>query len=166
VLRFEGVVRRLIWKLKYKFVWQVVEEIGGLMLEGLEKEVFKGFWREVEERRPVVVGVPLHWWRKNWRGFNQAEKVGGWLAERWGLEVGRGWMERARYTKPQVKLKKEARARNIRGVFRIRKKEEVGGKAILLVDDVWTTGETMRECGRVLKEAGASWVWGLTVARG
>lgn len=106
----------------------------------------------------LVVPIPLHWTRKNWRGFNQAEAI----ARMVGLPVNKA-LVRQKMTKQQAKLDKKKRRLNVRGAFVV--KGDVKGKRVLLIDDVYTTGESMREAGRVLKKAGAKSVWGLVLAR-
>jgi predicted amidophosphoribosyltransferase len=64
-----------------------------------------------------------------------------------------------------MELAAEARKENIKGVFLVKNREKITGRKILLIDDVYTTGSTMNECARVLKESGAKEVWGITVAR-
>src|SRR5574341_1163568 len=72
---------------------------------------------------------------------------------------------RVRPTRPQVELSGEERVVNVAGAFALRRPGEIAGKSILLVDDVFTTGATLNECARVLKDAGASRVMALTLAR-
>lgn len=97
-----------------------------------------------------VVPVPIHWSRRNFRGFNQADL----LAERVPLaQLHPECLRRIRRTKPQVSLSREQRLTNLKGAFSAL--PTVEGKSILLVDDVVTTGGTARECARTLREAGA-----------
>ena len=74
-------------------------------------------------------------------------------------------LSRSRHTVPQTVLSGSARRKNLRGAFFIRRPEFVEGKNVLLVDDVFTTGTTVDECARVLKEAGAATVQVFTLAR-
>ena len=115
----------------------------------------------------AVVPVPLHPWRRLTRGFNQAAD----LAHALDLPVVHA-LWRSRATSPQAGLTASARRRNVRGAFRlspfVRVKtldSYVAGQRVVLVDDVWTTGATLNECARVLKEAGAAEVRAVTVAR-
>ncbi len=110
----------------------------------------------------AMVPVPLHPLRRRERRFNQAEEVGRLVAVYVGVELcGRG-LVRTRHTRPQVDLKGEERLANVRGAFAAR--GDFSGKRILLIDDVITTGATMSECGRVLREAGAEVVISLAAA--
>lgn len=75
-------------------------------------------------------------------------------------------MVRNKYTKAQAKLDEKQRKENIKQAFACIEPEKVNKKFVVLVDDVITTGSTLNECARVLKEAGASEVWGLAIAKG
>lgn len=111
----------------------------------------------------LIVPIPLHWTRQNWRGFNQAERIAEEIrGQRSGIRVEKV-LVRLKRTRQQAKLDKKERRLNIKGAFVV--KGDVKGRRVLLVDDVYTTGESMREAGRVLKKAGAKSVWGLVLAR-
>ncbi len=109
----------------------------------------------------VVVPVPLHRARLASRGFNQAALLARPLSRALGVPLVAGRLSRVRPTRPQVGLDADARKDNVRGAFRLRR--AVGGR-VLLVDDVRTTGATLAEAARVLREAGAE-VRTLTLAR-
>lgn len=111
----------------------------------------------------IVVPVPLHGRRLAERGFNQAEVIAQHFATLSGLPVSRD-LTRKRYTKPQAQLDPEARRKNLSGAF-MWKGERVRGR-VLLIDDVCTTGSTLAECARVLKEAGAKEISAICLARG
>lgn len=108
------------------------------------------------ERFDLVLPVPLHPTRLRSRGFNQAALVCRSLDHLGPLEAD--LLVRTRPTRPQVELEGPARRLNVRGAFGLRDADRVRGKTVLLVDDVITTGATCRECGSVLKRAGASQV--------
>ena len=113
----------------------------------------------------AVVPVPLHWFRENKRGFNQSKLLGQILSKKLGLAYSEA-LKRIRYTKPQVDLKGKQRKKNIFNAFEITSNYTLSPKPYtLLIDDVWTTGSTMRECCYALKRAGAKKVWALTLAR-
>lgn len=113
----------------------------------------------------AIIPVPLHWWRQNDRGFNQSALIGQILSKKLGLDYS-NCLKRIRYTKSQVKLKGKQRKTNIFGAFAISENyEPLTMNNVLLIDDVWTTGSTMRECTYILKRAGAKKVWGITLAR-
>lgn len=121
----------------------------------------------------LVVPVPLHPSRRRERGFNQSELLAAGLVRR--LEKGRlsgsvpklvkSCLLRNRATPPQTGLSLSARRENLRGAFEVVKPGMVRGCAIVLVDDVMTTGSTLSACAKALKRAGAAHVMGLTLAR-
>ena len=74
-------------------------------------------------------------------------------------------LERCRETTSQIGLSRHQRRENIRGAFRVANPDEVTGREVLIVDDVFTTGTTVSECARILRRAGASKVYVATVAR-
>lgn len=119
---------------------------------------------ELRSRLPkgvdIVIPVPLHAIRKHQRGYNQAEL----LCE--GLKaVDPTVLIRERWTRPQSKLSKKRRSRNLEGAFTVLKPELVLGKNICLVDDVFTTGSTLKACAQVLREAGALSINALVFAK-
>jgi predicted amidophosphoribosyltransferase len=82
-----------------------------------------------------------------------------------GIPVNYSCLQRSRWTEPQTGLTRSQRAANVKGAFTLNKPENVQGKSILLLDDVFTTGETVNQCARVLRDGGAREVTVLTVAR-
>jgi ComF family protein len=108
----------------------------------------------------VVVPVPLHWRRRRRRGFNQAEALARRLGKPW-----QDALKRTRSTPSQTDLPAAQRHRNVRDAFALRRRADVNGRLVLIVDDVSTTGATLAACARVLRSAGAREVRALTVAR-
>ena len=110
----------------------------------------------------AVQPVPLHWRRKWRRGFNQALEIAGPVAKHLGVPVI-DHVVRRRATGPQSGLTAAERARNLRGAFTVRGAAQ--HEHVLLVDDVITTGTTMRQAAKTLLRAGTAKVSGLAVAR-
>lgn len=118
------------------------------------------------ETRPqldAIVPVPLHPWRRAWRGYNQAEELARPLAAAVDLPVLATLVQRRRPTPPQTLLNRAQRRRNLRNAFRVC--GEVGGLRLALVDDVVTTGATVGELARALRNAGAAEVMVWACAR-
>ncbi len=113
----------------------------------------------------VVVPVPLHWARRWSRGYNQAEAIGRELAAAVGLPHDAGVLRRVKPTPQQAQPSATARRENVRGAFRANPGARVAGRAVLLVDDVMTTGSTAAEAARALREAGAARVVVAVLAR-
>jgi ComF family protein len=110
----------------------------------------------------LIVPVPLHAKRLKQRGFNQALLLAKVFPH---VPIARQAVVRVRHTVPQVELKPRERRENVKGAFAVPEPALVKGKHILLLDDVYTTGATVRECAKVLRRAGAHRVEVLTVAR-
>ena len=114
----------------------------------------------------VIVPVPLHKRRYNWRGFNQALLLSKYIASRFDLLINENLIIRGKNTRPQTKIKSmEERKKNIKGAFFCPRNDLVKNKNIILIDDVCTTLATLNECAIELKKAGAKKIWGLVVAR-
>lgn len=117
---------------------------------------------EMAQAADLILPVPLHPRRLRSRGFNQALVLAQAFPD---LPLGRDLLIRTRWTKPQVGLSGKERLDNVHHAFAVKDPEAVAGKNILLIDDVFTTGATIRECARVLIKAGVRQVEVLTVAR-
>lgn len=162
-LPYDGLARRLIVRLKYQRRRRAAAALGAILRE----------WLRVDQMAANVLGlpdaaalvpVPLHWWRRSLRGYNQARLLADELAEYVGLPVCEA-LVRTRATRPQVGLGHRERRRNVAGAFAVEAGVVGRGAGLVLVDDVFTTGATLRECARVLRRAGAGVVTALTVAR-
>lgn len=147
-LPYRGMVQQCLKNVKYKSAWEVIKFLYELC-----------HFEDIGDG--VITSVPMWGAKEKERGFNQARI----LAEMIGNNVD--LLQRARETKPMFGLKKKERQENIEGAFAPSKKLLAKGQwhsRIILVDDVWTTGATMRECARALKMAGAKEIWGVALA--
>lgn len=114
--------------------------------------------RLLSSRPDAAVPVPLHWWRRIERGYNQSDALADALSERLGIRSGRGWLRRVKATPKQFTVSATARRENMKGAFRVRRGSPVRGLRILLIDDVLTTGATASEAAKTLVQAGAAQV--------
>ncbi|MEO5855181.1 MAG: ComF family protein [Chthoniobacterales bacterium] len=158
VYRSRGVVRKLIHEFKYGPRIYLRHPVADWLIATLDDPRLSG------RRFDLVVPVPLHSARKRERGFNQAELLAGLLAAQAGLTLSSA-LERIRYTTTQTAFDRTERMENLHDAFRLRKKADVRGLRVLLIDDVMTTGSTLSECARVLKAGGAVSVHAATAAR-
>ena len=164
---YDDELREMSQGFKYE---QGMERVGGLLgrlLAGAMLLVEPEAAREV-----MVVAVPLARGRRRERGFNQVDRLlDAALPEvrrrspEWRIERGRDVLERERETESQWGLTPRQRRANVRGAFAVRDAAAVRGREVMVVDDIYTTGATARECARVLLEAGAAKVWVATVSR-
>ncbi|MCG2686563.1 ComF family protein, partial [Candidatus Parcubacteria bacterium] len=157
----DKVLQDAIHKFKYNFARELAEPLSKLMIKKIT-ELNTELIHELKNF--VILPVPLHQRRLAWRGFNQAELLAQAVAQEFGLQINNNLLIRKKYTSPQVKLKSKDRNKNIQGAFEI--KSNLIFKNILLIDDVITTGATMNEIARILKNNGAKKVFGLAIARG
>jgi ComF family protein len=155
---YDGALRHIIHAFKYDARRSLASPLGELLREA---------GSDLLKDASCVVPVPLHPWRRLYRGFNQAADLAASLPI---PVVPALW--RRRMTAPQTGLPAGARRRNVGGAFclspllrrRVRQ-TMIADRIVLLVDDVRTTGATLDACAHVLKDAGAKEVRALTVAR-
>lgn len=114
----------------------------------------------------ILIPIPLHPSRERERGFNQARLIALALGERLGLPVADA-LRRIRATESQVEMDSfERRRTNVAGIFRVVDPAAVAGRTAILVDDVATSGATLGEAARVIRETGCRTVWAVVVAKG
>ena len=111
----------------------------------------------------ALVPVPMHAAKQRRRGYNQAELIARSVGKRIGIRCDTSLLRKTTERETQSKLDRRARAANVRGVYRASK--DAKGKSLLLVDDICTTGETLRACAAQLLRAGAARVCAITVAK-
>jgi len=163
---YRGELREMVHLLKYERMDRVAKLLGGMLAQSI-------LTFEAEAARELlVVAVPLFPAKQRQRGYNQSALLAdAAIAElcrshpQWRLRPRHTLMERHRDTRSQFELNPVSRRVNIRGAFRVNADAIAPGSEVLLVDDIYTTGATARECSRVLRRAGASKVWVATLAR-
>lgn len=112
-----------------------------------------------------IIPIPLHGRRLREREYNQSAIIGSILRDLAGMPFLLNVLDRCRYTIPQVGLSLRKREENVTGAFTVNNRSLIDGKRILLVDDVYTTGATLKECARILKRYGAARIEVFTIAR-
>lgn len=115
--------------------------------------------------RAVLVPVPLHKSRRRVRGFDQAAWLAAEVARRLRVPVVGNCLVRTRPTLPQGDPRNRSRQANVTGAFAVRQADRVRGRRVVLVDDVFTSGATMRQCARQLLDVGVAEVAALAVCR-
>ena len=157
---YRDAVRSFIRVLKYQFVTDTAETF--ITLIPLSSYIISSL---MGAEHVILVPIPLHPNRQKQRGFNQSALVGQLLAKKLKIPIDDTLLHRVVYTTSQVEMRsREARRKNIPPqAFQVAPIPE--NTIILLFDDVFTTGATMRSAGNALKWAGAKMVWGVTMAR-
>jgi ComF family protein len=154
---YDGSLRTAIHRFKYDCRSLLAEPLGHLLAER-GRQLLKG------DAYDVVLPVPLHPRRLRQRGFNQSLFLARQVGQQWGIIVETEGLKRIRWTDPQTMLPVKERMHNVRGAF-VYSGRGVENRAVVLIDDVYTSGSTVDECARVLKRSGAKRVDVLTVAR-
>jgi len=156
VARLSGPLQKAIHSFKYEGLRALASTLGAILSDG---------WEAAPRAVDVIVPVPLHPSRLRERGYNQSALLVRELGRRAGLPVAERTLLRTTPTRPQVGLNVEERAQNVRNAFRCHD-NPLRGLRVLLVDDVLTTGATLRACTHALVQGEVHAVWGLTLARG
>ncbi len=130
----------------------------------LSQLALEAFYKDDTRIPDAIIPVPLHTKRLLWRGYNQSTEIALALGKALDRPVLKKGLIRTRHTIPQTKLDKVERQENMRNAF-MADIEAVEGKTILIVDDVYTTGATLRECTKTLRRAGVTGVDVLVLAR-
>ena len=154
--RYEGPVRQAILALKYGGIKAAAPQLGLMMAEYLS---------EVDVPGDVLAPVPMHGQRRRERGYNQAELLSREISRNTGLRHENGLLMRTRHVEPQARTTEGIqRSVNVANSVAVPEGLRLDGSAVILVDDVATTGSTMDVCAEALKGAGAESVWGLVLA--
>jgi len=164
---YQGEIREIIKRIKFEpYVFDAVPTLTSLAADYFENDDSFIRFREFLKVKPKIIAVPLSKKRFRERGFNQAQLIGQVLAERWDLTLTENLIERIRDTKPQYTLEKKERRENIKDAFVVNPsaKKNLTTPPLLLVDDIWTSGVTMREVARALKISGFKKIWGLVIS--
>lgn len=150
-------VQRIIHQLKYNHKFLLGKYLGENLGKAISEAVNK--WQI-----DVMIPVPLHHVKRAERGYNQSYYITKGLTKVLNIPVNQRIIKRKRFTQSQTQLDRKEREQNIKGAFALRRNSKINGKNILLVDDVVTTGATVRECGRLLLRNGANKIFVAAVA--
>jgi ComF family protein len=157
-------IQSAVRQFKYRFTQELVAHFGSLAAAKLSQ------LKMTQNKTSVLIPVPLHRKRLNYRGFNQAELIARSIAAQYsgGAEI-RSLLRRIRHTSQQARLSKWERHQNLHSAFEVidfePSERDCKDRIYFVVDDVCTTGATLDSCAQALKAAGVKKVYGLVVAR-
>lgn len=153
------------------------ESYGGLLSDAVIRAKYRGDWGHARwlgqclgqlprpwlGEPPVVIPVPLSDQRLADRGYNQSIVIARQVAKAWGLEIAPRWLRKTKRTARQAGLHRDERLANLFGSFRA--SEQVAGRRCLLIDDIMTTGSTLREASRAIHTSGGTVIAAAVIAR-
>ncbi len=157
-LNYDASSRKFVTRIKYADRTDMVPFAARLMAQAGHE-----LWEEAE----LIIPVPLHWRRLVTRRYNQAFLLGKELSKLTEVPLLPDGLKRTKHTPPQTSLDWKHRQKNVKNAFGLNDKhaDAIAGKVVILVDDVMTTGATLRACVKLLKKAKTSRVYVLTLAR-
>lgn len=165
IWRYEGVIKKVVISIKYKLATDIGEELINHLIEITKDN--KHFNDFVCDKNILLVPIPMHWKKENERGFNQTVVLGKILARKMGWEFLPNLLIKSIKTPPQVGLKGIKRSLNLKKSFEVNNTVASNidkNIQILLFDDVLTTGSTLLEAYKTLKEEGFKDIKALTIA--
>lgn len=155
---FEDPLKEIIHQFKYRSHASLAKPLAGLLLS-----VYQANLKELSA--DLIIPVPLHKSRERERGFNQAFELARQFSRVARIPLPTELLVRTRPTKVQAGLSRRERRINLKGAFEVSRSGMIKDKTLLLIDDVFTTGATLNECAKILKEHGARRINVLTLAR-
>lgn len=154
----DPIMRNLIHCFKYQKFEKLAPILGEITINYLKLI-------NLELKNFVITPIPLHFWREKQRGFNQSKLIAEYIAEKSNIHLVDA-LKRAKNNKPQAKSKNtEERNKNVEGIFKIANPDLIKGKNIILVDDVYTSGATMNEAIKILKQNRCKKIIALVIAK-
>jgi ComF family protein len=162
---YDDLLMNAILQLKYRGRTGLAKPLGRILLFA-----FLDYF--ATQKPDIIIPVPLHPQKMRQRGFNQVFlMIQDWEQDlpehgyHTPFQIRKNILQKNKKTSAQTGLSKSRRIRNIKDAFRLENGSDIGGRNILIVDDVYTTGSTVNECARVLRKGGAGRVDVLTLAR-
>lgn len=163
LFRYDPTLQRIIKGIKYRLATDIWKEFCLILKPKILEKI--SFYKTISNNM-VLQPIPLHRNKLRLRGFNQAFIISDFIASVTGLKVAQ-ILERIKETRLQAQLhSKKDRYYNIKGSFVVADKNKIYNQQMILVDDVMTTGFTIKEASKILKQAGVKKVFALTIARG
>lgn len=159
IFKYEDIIREKIIKFKFENEAYLYRMFAEAVLNNKENINFI-------EKYDYLIPVPIHKKRKKQRGYNQSELIARKINDEIkSIKLQTNIIIKYKNIVPQSTLNQNGRKENIKNVYKVINKEKIKNKKILILDDIFTTGSTVNECSRILKEAGAKEIGVLTIAK-
>ena len=165
--KYEGVFKKALISYKYKGRKELLKDFIKICLQSQNNYFFIPMKKGIDKTGGIdlILYVPLHKKKLRTRGFDQAFLIAKEISKLSNIPLKADFLFKKKETPPQAALKKQIRIKNLKGAFDVRDRSFLEGKNVLLVDDVITTGVTVNECSKVLKQNGTNKVEVFTLAR-
>ena len=147
ILGFNRFIKEMVYDFKFNGKSYLYKPLGQIMVDSIKRLDLNGV--------DIIYYVPSHRRKEAIRGYNQSELLANYIGQQLNIEVSHKNLVKYKHTEAQNKLDKSGRMKNLKDAFKVKRKEEIMGKSILLIDDIVTTGSTFIECAKVLKQNGA-----------
>jgi ComF family protein len=158
---YKGLIQKIFVAIKLRKESRYVSVLGDLLIEAIDQNPKL---REIIARSEITY-VPMHWMKRNIRGFNQSELLAKQIAKNFD-KTPVALLKREKFGLRQSSLNKSQRSQNTKGLFHLAVKDiSMIGKSVVLIDDIRTTGATLSAARQVLLDAGANSVFNLVVAQ-
>ena len=154
--KYNGIIRSKILQYKFKNKKYLYTTLSQRLIELLNM-----YSNEID----IIIPVPIHFMRAFNRGYNQIFLIARFIAKKIDKELKNNILKKVRNNKPQSLLTANKRKNNVYNAYKLIRADAIKGKTILLIDDIYTTGATVNECSKVLKENGAKKIIVATVAK-
>ena len=158
IFKYEGQIRKLILDYKFNEKSYLYLTFVNFLLKN--KKIFENI-----KNYDTIIPVPISKKRKKTRGYNQSLLIARKIAELTDLELMNNCLVKIKNIIEQSKLNKEDRIQNIQGVYELKSKQLIENKKIILIDDIYTTGSTVNECSKILKQGNPKKIGILVLAK-
>ena len=158
IFKYEGQIRELILNYKFNEQANLYKTFVNFLIKN--EKIFENI-----KKYDTIVPVPISKKRYNERGYNQSYLIAREIAKITDMELQKNCLIKIKNVIEQSKLNKEQREKNAKGIYKLNNKEVLKNKNILLVDDIYTTGSTVNECSRILKQANPKKIGILVLAK-
>ena len=158
IFEYQGMIRKMILNYKFNDKPYLYKTIVNFLLKN-EKffQILKSY--------DTIIPVSISRKRRKERGYNQSELIAKEIAKKIEIDYNNQCLFKTKNIIEQSKLNREERQKNIQGVYELYNQEMLENKKILLLDDIYTTGSTVNECSKTLKQAGTRKIGVLTIAK-